>query len=489
MKRLALFAAAIAAISACKGRTQVEGDGAVGHEAAELAAIHGKGKGGRGSAEVVREEKSPHGEVRLYSGAVADLDGDGALELVAGGFAADEEGRRSTIRVYRQGKSGGWVPWLENGWDGGKGSTARNLEIGDLDGDGVLEVVVLGRVGDRPKDARARMAIFQLSDGELKKQREVEWNEVVYTHGYGLALGDLDGDGLPEIATGGFLFDGKREQGFVRVWTMRKGQLALRTELKLGSADTPSMRVNDLAIGDVDGEAGAELVVAGRTGGLKLDGVRKTLAERREHGELLVLRLNGGDGASTAPRAQTVKGAESLETLGAYSWVRGTSLRLRSVVLAQLDDAAGAEIVAGGQYDADGKAALGWFRFHDGKLALAGDASSEKLTGEIKDLVAVGRGAEARILATGPLGDRPKQQGNVGAWHMVKGELVSDAAMISQHGDDTKSRAVVVVPGEGGSTLLTIGHARTQAVTVGQVLRWPIESTTGASDPTSSAPM
>lgn len=472
MKRLALVAAAVAEISACKGRAPVEGDGAVGQEAAELAAIHGKGKGGRGSAEVVREETSPHGEVRLYSGAVADLDGDGALELVAGGFAADEDGRRSTIRVYRQGASGGWLPWLENGWDGGKGSTARNLEIGDLDGDGKLEVVVLGRVGDRPKDTRARMAIFQLTGGELKKQREVEWNEVVYTHGYGLALGDLDGDGLPEIATGGFLFDGKREQGFVRVWAMRAGQLALRTELKLGGAETPSMRVNDLAIGDVDGEAGAELVVAGRTGGLKLDGAKRSLADRREHGELVVLRLAGAAKSATAAATP-----ESLETVGSYSWVRGTSLRLRSVVLAHLDDAAGAEIVAGGQYDADGKAALGWFRFRGGELALAGDASSEKLTGEIKDLVAVGRGAEARILATGPLGDRPKQQGNVGAWHMVKGELVSDASMISQHGDETKSRAVVVVPGEGGSTLLTIGHARTQAAMVGQVLRWPLAQT------------
>jgi hypothetical protein len=34
---------------------------------------------------VVREETSAHGDMRLYSGSVADLDGDGALELVAGG--------------------------------------------------------------------------------------------------------------------------------------------------------------------------------------------------------------------------------------------------------------------------------------------------------------------------------------------------------------------------------------------------------------------
>jgi FG-GAP-like repeat len=474
LKRIAFLAAALGGISACKGERVASTESVVEDASVFAVANHGGGKGGRGSAEraeVVREESSEHGEVRLYSGAVADLDGDGALELVAGGFAADEDGRRSTLRVYRQAskggagaaakgdEAGGWTPWLENGWEGGKGSTARNLEIGDVDGDGVLDVVVLGRVGPRSKEARARMAIFNVAGGALKKTHEVEWNDAVYTHGYGLALGDLDGDGRLEIATAGFLFDGARERGFVRVWKVAGGAPALRAELLLGDADTDSMRVNDLAIGDVDGEPGQELVVAGRIGGLKKEGAQRSLAARREHGELSILRLAG----------------DQLETRGHYSWLRGSSLRLRSVVLADLEGDGRAEIVVGGQYDADGKAALGWFRFGGGKLTLAGDASSTGATGEIKDLVAVGSGAFAHILATGPLGDRPKQQGNVGAWHMVKGALVSDASMISQHGDETKSRAVVVVPGAQGSTLLTIGHARTQTAMVGQVLRWPMD--------------
>lgn len=496
-KPFALLVTVVGGISACKSPAPREGDSPT-DATAFAAASHGggggsdgkkdsgsgKGKGGghgqggghgggrdgggpaEASAKVVREEKSDHGEVKLYSGAVADLDGDGALELVAGGFSADEDGRRSTIRVYRQAAGGGWTPWLENGWDGGKGSTARNLEIADVDGDGALDVVVLGRVGARSHVARARMAIFNLVNGALTKRHEVEWGEPVgYTHGYGLALGDLDGDHRPEIATAGFRFDGTQEVGFVRVWSLAKGAApAVRAELFLGEKGVASTRVNDLAIGDVDGDGKDELVVAGRRGAIKQEGKRQLLADRHELGELTVLRLAGG----------------KLTTRAHFSWASATSLRLRSVVLADLDGDRRAEIIGGGQYDADGKAALGLFRFAAGKLVLVDDASSvtEGVRGEIKDLVVVGRGASARVVATGAMGGAPERQGTLGAWRLEKEHLVADSSVVSQNGDETWSRAVIVVPGADGGTLLTIGHARSQTasrtVMVGQVLRWPV---------------
>jgi hypothetical protein len=60
-------------------------------------------------ASVVREGKSEKGETRLYSGSVADLDGDGTLELVAGGYSSEANGKRLTIVVYLQ-NGDGWVP-------------------------------------------------------------------------------------------------------------------------------------------------------------------------------------------------------------------------------------------------------------------------------------------------------------------------------------------------------------------------------------------
>ncbi|MEO8705951.1 MAG: hypothetical protein ABI867_38320 [Kofleriaceae bacterium] len=44
-------------------------------------------------------------------------------------------------------------------------------------------------------------------------------------------------------------------------------------------------------------------------------------------------------------------------------------------------------------------------------------------------------------------------------------------------GEETRARALVVVPGRTGSTVLTIGHVKNQTTTVGQVLHWKLAAT------------
>jgi len=410
-------------------------------------------------ATVVREERSENGETRLYAGGVADLDGDGTLELIAGGFSSQDKGRRSTLLAYRQ-RGDTWTPLTEAGWDGGDGSTVRNVELADVDGDGKPDIIALGRIGATSHVAKARLAIFDLDGGKLVKRAETDWIDGQYTHGYGLAVADLDGDRKLEIVTGGFQFDGTNEVGFVRVWSFTHGELAVRAKTVLDGQGSPSMRINDLAIGDIDGDGNPEIFVAGRHGPLKAEDSKANLDKRRETGDLSVL----------------VFASDKLTTRTRFSWSKGTSMRLRSVVVADLDGDRHDEIVAGGQYDADGKSALGLFGFDQGKLVLRDDASStaDGVTGEVKDLVVAGRGRDARILATGVIGDKPGRQGDVGAWRLERGKLVSDSTMVSRNGDETRARAVVVVPGKTGSTVLTIGHAKNQTSMVGQVLQWKL---------------
>jgi hypothetical protein len=411
-------------------------------------------------AVVVREEISPAGETRLFSAGVADLDRDGALELVAGGFSAVDGGRRSTVRVYRQ-RGAEWVPLAEGGWDGGPGSTIRNVQIADVDGDGRLEVVALGRVGATPWVAKARVAVLAPSGATLAVRAEVEWQTGTYTHGFGLAAGDLDGDGKAEIVTGGFQGEPAREVGFVRVWSMTGGKtggkLALRAELVLDGQGATGMRVNDLAIGDVDGDGRPEIVAAGRRGPRKQQDVKLRLDQRREAGDVSVLAFTG---SALAVRAR-------------YAWTKGTSLRLRSVALADTDGDGAQEIVVGGQYDADGKASLGLFALERGKLVLRDDASTAAagMAGEVKDLLAVGAGPGLRVLATGAAGTKEESLGDLAAWRVERGRLVRDADLMSRNGDVTRARAVVVVP---DGTVLTIGHAQDRATMMGQVLRWKL---------------
>ena len=403
-------------------------------------------------ASVVREESSPDGETRLYSGAIADLDGDGTLELVVAGYSSEAKGHRSTIHVYRQ-SGDTWAPLTEGGWDDGDGALLRNVQIADVDGDGKPDIVVLGKVGATSHEAKARLAVFDLENGKLVQRAETEWQHGQYTHGFGLAVADLDGDHKPEIVTSGFQFDGTTETGYVRVWSMTKGALALRAETTLDGQGSPSMRVNDIAIADLDGDGHPEIVVAGRHGPLKNDDNKEHLDQRREVGDLSVLAFSG----------------DKLAIKTRYSWSKGTSLRLRSVVVGDLDGDHHADIVAGGQYDADGKACLALFGYEGGKLVLRNDASTtDGVTGEVKDLVIAGQ----RVVATGVSGDKPGRHGDVASWRVDHGKLVSDSAVVSRNGEETRARAVVVVPGKDGATVLTIGHAKTKTSMVGQVLSW-----------------
>lgn len=408
------------------------------------------------AAEVVREESSGAGETRLFAGSVADLDGNGTLELVAGGFFTAKHGRRSTVLVYEQ-QGDGWVPMTEGSWNASAGSTIRNIEIADLDGDGRPEVVALGRVGvTSEKDAKARLAVFAVVNRKLVERAAVDWQSGTYTHGYGLAIGDLDGDGAPEIVSGGFLREGASEKGFVRVWSFATGALAQRAEIMLDGQGSSSMRINDLALGDLDGDRQPEIVVAGRHGPLT-DGMHGRLDQRRELGDLAVLALAG----------------DQLTIKARHAWVTGSSLRLRTVAVADLDGDRRDDLIVGGQYDAGGKVYLALFALDQGKLQVRDDAS-RSTAGEIKDLIVAGSGTDLRVITTGPTGKKPGRRGDVGVWRVERGKLVRDDNVVSRHGEETRVRAVVLVPGAHGSTVLTIGHARNATTMVGQVLRWKL---------------
>jgi hypothetical protein len=412
-------------------------------------------------AKVVREEMSDDGETRLFSGGVGDLDGDGALELVAGGFSAEKTNRHPTIRIYRQ-SGEAWSPLAEAGWDSAPGSLVRNVEIADADGDGKLDVIAVGRVGSTEREASARLAVFGLDGGKLVPRAETTWKSGAYSHGYGLAAGDLDRDGTAEIVTAGFEFDGTLETGFIRVWKLDKRELVLRSAITLDGQGSPGMRVNDIAIGDVDGDGVPEIVAAGRHGPLKTAD-SKDLAKRREKGDLSVLSFVDG----------------KLQIRARIGWGKGTSARFRTVALVDLDADRSLDIVVGGQYDADGKAALATFEFANNTLALKQDASSTAIgvSGEVKDLVTATSNGTTHVLATGALGGKPARMGIVAAWRIDGGNLVQDASAVSRNGDETRVRSVVVVPTKSGSKILTIGYATSSAAMVGQLLEWNVAAT------------
>ena len=113
--------------------------------------------------------------------AIADLDGDGDLEVVTAGGACLFAFRRDGTLV-----AGFPVVPLD-------GFANTFPAIGDVDGDGAPEIVVVGRPSPYP--AGPAVLIFS-TNGTLKRAIPVE-GDIFY--GTAPALADLDGDGFPEI--------------------------------------------------------------------------------------------------------------------------------------------------------------------------------------------------------------------------------------------------------------------------------------------------
>lgn len=116
--------------------------------------------------------------------ATADFDGDGVNEIVIAPQAGNSQTR---LIIFRK--------------DGGQYSATPNFgvqtrvypTIGDVDGDGELEIVVIGRMTTAPY--RSEVKIFN-HDGTLQASYTVEDNT---DYGTQNALADMNADGVPEI--------------------------------------------------------------------------------------------------------------------------------------------------------------------------------------------------------------------------------------------------------------------------------------------------
>jgi hypothetical protein len=206
------------------------------------------GGGGSGGSTGSGDLFAPLSKIALPTGyvgesvAIGDVTGDGRNDVVVGAWGSGASG--TVVFVFAQLQAGKldapvMYPVAQNG-----ALTPRTLALGDLDGDGRLDVAVarLGDVGVLYQTAEGALApivpmtVTQSGNGE----------EIV-------AIADFNADGRADLVATGWASSG------VDVWLQNDAGMLIGPQ----SFGCPHNGYDDIAIADFDGNGLADLVLAG----------------------------------------------------------------------------------------------------------------------------------------------------------------------------------------------------------------------------------
>jgi hypothetical protein len=170
----------------------------------------------------------------------------------------------------------------------------------DLDNDGVTEIVTAGYSNDI-KNSSGQLRVWQFNGTVLSLKDNAEWQMIEGAYSVDVAgnpmgntivsnvkVADVDGDGIPEIVTGGFTYNGTEAEGQIRVWNWSGGVLNLEKSQEWVNLDIT--HVTSISINDVDGDGKKEIMTSGGTAGY---GSWAQNAPNKERAELKVWSWDG----------------------------------------------------------------------------------------------------------------------------------------------------------------------------------------------------
>jgi hypothetical protein len=199
---------------------------------------------------------------RMRDAEVADVYGDGVPTLAV---ATHDQGVVATVRP----KEGGG--WDVRELDAEKDTFVHEIEIGDLDGDGVLEVYATpsepNRLDGTPQSGKVTRYVPARNEGRAIAA------DLGMRHAKEILVGDVDGDGTDElyVAVEGETEGKGRDARLVNPVEIRRYDADTDPGAGMVVATLPGERLTRfLTAGDVDGDGKQEMVAAAFKSGLWL---------------------------------------------------------------------------------------------------------------------------------------------------------------------------------------------------------------------------
>jgi large repetitive protein len=190
--------------------------------------------------------------------AAGDLDGDGVADLVI----TPDEGGGPRVRVF-DGASFKLVADFF-GIDDENFRGGARAALGDLTGDAKADLVVAAGFGGGPRIAGFDGAAIATGQA-VKLFNDFFAFEQTLRNGVFVAVGDIDGDGRAEVFAGGGPGGGPRITAFDGAMLLKSGGATLTTVSNFFAGDTEDRGGIRIAVKDLDGDNRADLVVGSGT--------------------------------------------------------------------------------------------------------------------------------------------------------------------------------------------------------------------------------
>ena len=269
---------------------------------------------------------------------VADVDTDGSNEIITVGRMKVDSHYAPQLCIWKL-EQNNLILMETLALDAADVASAISVYAHDLDDDGETEIITGGYSGAL-NNSKGQLSIWNWNGEELSLKADEKWQMVANSYAqniaggvlgntvvYNLKVGDVDGDGAPEIVTAGFVYDGEDVNGQLLVWSWDGVVLTQKSHTEWIS-DSITL-VYCISLDDVDGDSRLEVVAGGMTGAY---GSFKTDETSLNRGQLGVW---GWDG-------------KSLVLEHTQDWTIGEGTCVWNVGTADLDNDGKVEIVTSG---------------------------------------------------------------------------------------------------------------------------------------------